>query len=1543
MSIVKRAIATTLLCGLLLSCRRGLQAATVFWDPTGTFGSNGGGSGTWNTNSTNAWWLSGGTADTPWTDVTGTDTAVFGGPAGAYAVTVSGSNVANGLTFNSAGYTLSGGTITLAGTAPAITANASATINSRIVLSGSQTWTTAAGQTLGIGGALSLSPTSALYKLTVGGSGTTVFSASNVVIGGGMIANGGTLAFTNTGAQNTYANRPLTINSGAVVQSFGQLNINVNQNGGGASSNITGAGTLVLAATGASRAVPDIYLAADQVNNSFYGARITVATLDLGSVQRFINGTSGHNSVAEYYGNSDGAINSNIIGSGGITYFATSAYSGQYAELVLGGSNSFTGPVEVDRGAIFLNNANALTQANAVTLSNNDGTNSNLFLLGYNATISNLQSAGSTPGNTNVANGNPHMNGPSNVTNPAALTINQTANTTFAGRIADAVTDNYDGSTYVPGPLSIVKTGTGILTLTNSLSSFTGGTTVNAGMLAFANQALSTAGSITLNGASGLQWYGNNTQDISSNGMTLQFGASANVTLDTNGNNVTLSGPVLGGNTLTKAGPGSLTLSGPVSYGGGTTVVAGSILFGASSLPATGLIKLTGGALQIDGPYTTVAGWMGSGKLDPTSTGALALTANSDSTENINMATYGFPTLSLGAASGATINYTGTLTPFNANVYYLGGGGGQITFSNLHLTGAVSAVLGTGDPGGSGTVAFPDSADPTQTNTYTGTTTVNGGLVIAPVLANGGQPSTIGKSSNSAANLILNGGGIQYTGTGASTDRNFSLGVVGGVIDASGTGPLVWTNTAAIGFVGSGPRTLTLQGSDIVDTNTLALTIGDSGGPTSIVTKGSATWLLTASNTYTGPTTLTGGTLVVPTLANGGQPSAIGAATNNSANLVFNGGTFQYTGASATSDRGFTLNAGGATFAIANSAATLTLSGSVTGAGPLALEGPGGLAVTGALSYVGATTVNGGTLTLGGSHAFTNTAPLTINNGLVINTATISLPSLGVDYAGISGAGTLALRVPGSTAANPDLYYAPEGGHSGFNATVSAPIDLGTGSRWVTVQSNNNDYSSFGGDLILSGPLSGGTASVLNYNGLPQSNDATLVLGADNSAAFQGSVNILRGNLALTNPTALTAANAVTFSNVASTNAALYLFGNNVTIGNLNSATTATSTEFIRNGSLSGFNGVAQNAVLTVTQTLPGTFGGVISDGPNDHRAGTSGTYYTLGLTKTGASSLSLTGQNIYTGPTTISGGVLSVSVLANGGSASSIGSSTNDPSNLILAGGTLQYTGIGNSTDRAFTLDSAGATISADGTGPLNWTNNGPIGFSGSGPRLLTLAGGNTGANTMGLMLADAGDGFATSVVKSGSGAWVLSALNTYTGPTTVQQGLLQLNGGSSLQSPLLLSGGTLLVNNAFSAGPTVTASFGTGFTVSSPSTLNLQAGTTWNTTTPLLSGSGALTVNSSATINVASFAGLGLGNYPLIELNGGSFGGTSGTAGLTLGSLPPRVQAHLITSTLGGIPVLDLDITAYDTIKWTGAHSTAWDTTTQNWQTVIGGQPTT
>jgi fibronectin-binding autotransporter adhesin len=166
----------------------------------------------------------------------------------------------------------------------------------------------------------------------------------------------------------------------------------------------------------------------------------------------------------------------------------------------------------------------------------------------------------------------------------------------------------------------------------------------------------------------------------------------------------------------------------------------------------------------------------------------------------------------------------------------------------------------------------------------------------------------------------------------------------------------------------------------------------------------------------------------------------------------------------------------------------------------------------------------------------------------------------------------------------------------------------------------------------------------------------------------------------------------------------------------------------------------------------------------------------TTRFTKAEANTLFLTAQNVYEGGTQITGGILSVSDIKNGGQISQIGRSGNVPNGIILAGGRLQYTGTGATTDRLFNL-TASSAIESSGTGALIFGNSGTIGAEG-GSRSLNLTGYNQDDNRLGLNLANVTGTFdVTSVIKNGFGKWILSGNNTHTGNTTVRGGTLVLD----------------------------------------------------------------------------------------------------------------------------------------------------------------------
>ncbi len=190
------------------------------------------------------------------------------------------------------------------------------------------------------------------------------------------------------------------------------------------------------------------------------------------------------------------------------------------------------------------------------------------------------------------------------------------------------------------------------------------------------------------------------------------------------------------------------------------------------------------------------------------------------------------------------------------------GGTGDLVIQNWNAgfvtaagasSGSTNTYLKIGGPiGGTGGVTFtgaPTALTFASVNgTWTGVTTINGAFVDIQASVPGGVPSVLGSATADPANLVLNGGGIYMDGGGnVALGRLFSLGVNGGTLTAEKTGAFTLNGTFngsnAIGFVGSGARTLTLSGSGQA-ANTLGVVLGDNGGPTSLFKMGTGLWVL---------------------------------------------------------------------------------------------------------------------------------------------------------------------------------------------------------------------------------------------------------------------------------------------------------------------------------------------------------------------------------------------------------------------------------------------------------------------------------------------------------------------------------------------------------------------------------------------------------------------------------------------------------------------------------------------------------------------------
>jgi autotransporter-associated beta strand protein len=366
----------------------------------------------------------------------------------------------------------------------------------------------------------------------------------------------------------------------------------------------------------------------------------------------------------------------------------------------------------------------------------------------------------------------------------------------------------------------------------------------------------------------------------------------------------TFSGAIGGTGDLTK--PATVTSNG---YNVGTTKTnSGTIIFsGAAPNTYNGTTYVNAGTLTLN-KMTGVDAIPGNLNINPTTGGATVNLGAADEINNNSVIT--FVGSSGNNAYFDLMGYNETVAGISNSTGY---GVIELSYTSVANTNSTFTVNNPADcsfagvirdkvaGAGTGVLVLVKSGVGTltlsgSTNSYTGSTTINGGILSVSTLAAGGSNSGIGASTNVAANLILNGGTLKYTGAAAITNRLFTLGTgpSAGTLDASGTtatdtGAVSWTNTGAIAFTGSGTRTLTLTGSN-TGNNSIALVLGDaSGSATSLTKSGAGTWVLSSNNTYTGATTINSGTLELST--NGQIALASAISTGSSGKFEVNGGT----------------------------------------------------------------------------------------------------------------------------------------------------------------------------------------------------------------------------------------------------------------------------------------------------------------------------------------------------------------------------------------------------------------------------------------------------------------------------------------------------------------------------------------------------------------------------------------------------------------------------------------------------------------------------
>jgi len=1093
-------------------------------------------------------------------------------------------------------------------------------------------------------------------------------------------------------------------------------------------------------------------------------------------------------------------------------------------------------------------------------------------------------------------------------------------------------------------------------------------------------------------------------------GATISMGSGSSFTL-TNTNASAFAGAITGtGATFTKAGTGSLTLSGANTYTGNTTISAGNVEIagagvlgggnypGAISVPSGYTLKFNSTATQIVSGIVSGAGALikdntGTVTLSGanTLTGATTVTAGNlvwsgmtTGSNNGNVAGgYQMTTPGLSVASGATFTVGNGANDFSSsNIGLTITGAGTIvkngtgkwwlptssgTVINMSKGGLIDIQAGwiRNDNGntvwtsnlGSMNIATGATMDLRNNDVFvdalTGSGTVDNNYTAAKTIvvgiANGSSTFSGAMTSTGGALYLMKNGTGTLTLTGVNTYTGTTI-INGGVLAVSGAGSL---------GAGSYGNTISIAAGDTLKFNsTAAQTLSNViSGAGALVKNNTGTLTLSASNSYTGGTTV-----------NGGQINAAASYmfANNASNKITinNGGTINCMNHWVFFDWNNTL---------------LT---------PIVINAGGKLTNGGAyINSIGSLTLNGGTLDATGGYDAIRRSWNLQNDVIVTDNSVIQ--GSGANYGIELGSNGVTTGTNFNIAAGKTLSItAPIYNRTdGTNSLTSYLTKTGAG---TLILSSANTYS--GATNINSGTIQSYNALALGTNSpVVFANDASAILDLAGSNLTVGSLSgggAAGGKVTSSGIGAMTLTmggdNATkTFSGViengSATSTGVAIIKNGSGVQSFDGTNTYTGTNTVNAGTLQmGTGGTTGTIGAGVTDVILAS-GATFSVNQSDPVTVTNRITGTGGIfTQAGTGITTLKAANTYTGATNINAGTLQIGDGSNATATAGTGA-------LAVNGNTLKINLNGTTTLGNSTVTSTGQ-IQNIGTGKVTFANGSVSNVDGgaAGLVLSNLIASNLGLGgdvTLGCnnnsLVAVGGAGTTIHVVNAGSFWWMGGTSATNAPNIDIASGVTVSQNGSQTQTlyynnltgagNFTMAGngvysyvlgnstmtGTLTVNQPMYFGAGGTA----GTTISSPivnnNTVNFNS-TTDCTFSGTMTGGGAVDKYNT---NTLKFTNPTLAYTGITWLLGGTlklnptattatlasrmimYGGTLSTVGITTGTTITSSSTLNVTDN----STLDLEPTGTHNLKFANSSGDTWTAnkilTVKGWQGAYTG----